>query len=116
MANVHGLRREPRQEHENNHEHAHEAAQEQFQKHRKVCTVNTSEDITITTPISVSAYADSCDVELICNGHEIIRDHHCRPKTSKFKIRQKIRACIPVAFVAECDIGEGHVDFDFHDE
>jgi len=116
MTNGHERRLERGREQGRNHEHANEHAHEQFQKHKQVCTVNTSEDITITTPVIVSAYADSCKVELKCNGHEIIKEHHCKPNTSKFKIRQKIRACIPIEFVAECDVGEGHVDFDFHDE
>ena len=116
MTNNHLQRLEPRREQGHNYEHDNETAQEQFQKHTKVCTVNTSEDITITTPVIISAYADSCKVELECNGHKIIREHHCKPNTTKFKIRQKIRACIPIEFVAECEVGKGHVDFDFHDE
>jgi len=100
-------------EHEREHERGHTHEHEYFKKHKKVCTVNTNEDITITTPVVVNAYTNTCNVELICNGHEIIRDPHCKPNTSKFKIQQKIRVCIPIEFVAECDIGNDHVDFDF---
>ena len=99
--------RERRHEHDHNHNH------ERFKKHKKVCTVDTSENITITTPVAVKAYVDSCDVEIQCNGHEIIKESHCRHDVRKFKIKQKIFVHIPIEFVAECDVGEGHVDFDF---
>ena len=113
--------REHRQERENEREHRHEHEEhehghERFRKFKKVCTVDTNEDITITTPVRLHAYVNTCHVELTCNGHEIIKESHCRPGVKKFKIRQKMSAHIPLEFVTECDIGEGRVDFDLEVE
>jgi|GEM_PF-2708080 len=112
------LEREHRHERgrENMNEREHKHGHEQFTKHRKVCTVDTGENITITTPVVVNAYADSCNVEIECQGHEIIKDPCRRPNHSRFKIRQKIHLRIPIDFVAECNVGEGQVDFDFDEE
>jgi len=96
------------------HEHEHNHEQENSKKFRKVCEVNTSEDLTITVPVEVRAHVNTHDVKIECNGHEIIREPHCRHNVRKFKIRQKIHICIPVDFVAECEIGESDVDFDFN--
>lgn len=112
-------KREHHDEYEDEREYGHDHDRDRghdhdrSRKHKKVCTVNTSEEITITTPVEIHAYANSRNVELKCNGYEIIKEHRCRPNVSKFKIRQKIHACIPVEFVVECEVGEGQTDFDF---
>jgi len=99
---------------ENKHEHRHE--HEHFAKHKKVCSVETGENITITTPVALNAYVDSCKVEIECRGHDIIKESSRRPNHSRFRIRQKMYVHIPIDFVAECNVGEGRADFDFDEE
>jgi len=96
-------------------DHDHDHGHERHKKHTRACIVDTSEDITITTPVVLHAYVNDCDVRLTCGGHEIINESHCRRNTKKFKVRQKIHVHIPLEFVAECSIGEGQVDFDVQD-
>lgn len=115
MMNDFDFERRPRPEH--NHErpnHERPKPPEGNKKVRKVCEVNTSEDIAITVPVEVRADINTRDVKIECRGHEIIRERHCKPNVRKFKIRQKIHVCIPIDFIAECEIGEEQVDFDFH--
>ncbi|MCL2854540.1 MAG: hypothetical protein FWE21_02855 [Defluviitaleaceae bacterium] len=114
--NRHGRERDAVREHEHECRHEHRNEHEHFTKHRKVCTVETSEDVTITTPVMLNAYVDSCKVEIECRGHDIIRESSRRPNHSRFKIRQKMHVHIPIDFVAECNVGEGRVDFDFDEE
>ena len=97
------------------HEREHKGEYECHKKFKKVCEVDASEDMTITVPVAVHAYVNTRDVELRCNGHEIIKEPPCKLHVKKFKIRQKIHACIPIDFVAECHIGEGQVDFDLQE-
>ena len=97
----------------NEHEHQHNQKHEHFKKVKEVCKVEVKEDISISVPVSVHAHVNTNEIKLRCKGHEIIKDHHCKPSCSKFVIRQKVHACIPIDFVTECDIGEGHVDFEF---
>ena len=88
----------------NEHEH--------FDRHKHACKAEATEDITITAPVTLSAYANAGKVRFACVDTDILKEHHSKPHTSKFKIRQKIRATIPVNFDVECDVGSGFVDFD----
>jgi len=100
--------------HENENGYEDEQENEQFKRFKKVCEVNTCEDITITVPAAVHAHVNTHDVKLRCKGHEIIREPHCKPNVRRFKICQRIHAHIPIDFIAEVDVGEGQVDFDLH--
>lgn len=100
-----------RLENENMHNH-NNSGQEEFTTHRKICTVETGENIDIITPIAIRAYADSCNVEIECRGYEIINEPCKIHNTKKFKIKQKIYISIPINFVAECSVGEGKINFD----
>ena len=84
-------------------------------KLKRICEVSLSEDVSITTPITVNAYADPSKIALKCGGHEIIMESTHRHDTSKFKIRQKICLHIPIQFVAECKVGESQVEFSFNE-
>ena len=103
---MHGFENRRRHDHDHDHEHEHS------ERFRKVCQVDTGEDLTITVPVEVKAHVDIRDVKIKCNGHEIIRESHCRPNVKKFKILQKVHICIPIDFVTECEIGEGDVELD----
>ena len=93
-----------------------EQAHEHFDRHKHACRAEATEDITITAPVTLSAYANAGKVRFSCVDTDILKEHHSKPHTSKFKIRQKIRAIIPVNFDVECDVGSGYVDFDMVDE
>ncbi|MCL2353260.1 MAG: hypothetical protein FWC69_01365 [Defluviitaleaceae bacterium] len=99
-------------ENEDRHGHGHGHDRDRFKKFKETCHVSINEEIEITTPVIIHAHVNTHDVDLECGGHEIIREHSCRRRSKRFKVRQKIYACIPLEFVAEVDIGEGHVDFD----
>ena len=96
-----------------------------FEKHEKYileggCPAKASEEVRVTVPVTVRAFADCDKVELHCIGGAVITkncdDTPGRPdKVSKFTVSQKMRVEIPIVFGAECDVGEGHVDFDLDD-
>lgn len=96
---------------DNTHEHKHEKEHENKHKHVN-CPVTAHENISITLPITVHAHADVEDIVLKCNGHDIIKESHCRRHVRKIKIRQKIQLCVPINFIAECETGEEHVEFE----
>jgi len=80
------------------------------------CPANAFEEVTVTVPVTVRAFADVGHVDLKCMGPAMItRNCDDLPGTpyavSKFTIRQKLRVEIPVVFGAEADVGEGHIDF-----
>ena len=82
-------------------------------KHKKsiICPTNTCEDICITVPVEVHAQADVGEIELKCTGCSVEIDPQKYTCDSKFKIVQKIHACIPVNCYVECKVNEEHVDF-----
>ena len=98
-------------------------------EHNKNCPVEVFEEITISVPFTVRAFAEVEDVEFECLGCKVIRQPRGRYENengngnengsgnknkgvSKFTIQEKIKLEIPVKFVAECDVGESEVDFD----
>ena len=85
-------------------------------KFRKSCHVSTQEEITITSPIGIHGHTHIGEVELICGGHEIIREPRRRHGHHQFKICQKFYARIPIEFVAECEIGDEIVEFEVEEE
>ena len=110
-------RHEPENPFDNGHHHEQEQEplldpmHDHHKKHKKACTATLSEDISITTPIEIKAYAKPHDVEIKCKGHDITEESSCKPNTKKFTIRQMIQVKIPLECVAECEIGHGKVDF-----
>ena len=84
------------------------------------CPTVAAEDVRVTVPVLVRACANIGDVELRCMGGAIItRNSHCMPgrphAISRFTVCQKMHVDIPIEFLAECDIGEEYVDYDFDD-
>jgi hypothetical protein len=80
------------------------------------CPVNVCEDIEIKVPISVCAHSEGCDAQFNCMGHTI-EENHCAETQgcNKFNVTQKLNLVIPLKFKADCDVGEGFVDFNLHD-
>lgn len=82
-------------------------------KHRKfiICPSNTNEDITVSVPVEIRAFAEVDEIVLKCKGHHIEKesDEHA---VSKFKIVQKIHAHIPIKCFVECEVKDESVDFD----
>jgi len=80
------------------------------------CPVDVYEDISISVPVRIDADADVGDIEIKCNGHEIIREKsgrcHRHHNSRKFIIKQNMQVTIPIAFLAECNVGRSTVDFD----
>ena len=87
--------------------------------HDKDCPANICEDILIGVPVVVRANAEVNDVDFKCMGHTIIKNTFDAPgkpnAINKFVVCQKISLHIPINFMAECEIGEGSVDFDMRD-
>ena len=93
-----------------------------YEKHEKYvleggCPASASEDVNVTVPVTVRAYANCGNVELHCMGGAVVtrnsNDTPGRPDMiSKFTVSQKMRVEIPMMFGCECDVGEGYVDFD----
>jgi hypothetical protein len=82
------------------------------------CPEQICEDITVSVPVTVSARAESGDVKLTCGKRECVMGDampcDCE-SVSKFKIIQKMKLCIPVKFIAECDVGEACCEYDLND-
>ena len=82
------------------------------------CPVNVKEDIFVSVPVIVRAHADVGDVDLHCMGCHVEKNGKPRGKPhacSKFTINQQMQITIPITFIADADVGEGHVDFDLHE-
>ena len=90
-----------------------------FQEHDRFmfkggCPCKTSEEVSVTVPVSVSAHADRGNVELRCMGPSVItRDCDRDPcsATHRFCITQRMRVDIPIKFEAQADIGKECVKF-----
>ena len=108
---AYGSRRED--DYEDEYEHEHNRRHEHSKKVKETCKIEANEDISISVPVSIHAHVDTNEIKLKCKGHEIIKDHHCKPNSKRFIIRQKVHACIPIDFVTECEVGEGHVEFEY---
>ena len=76
-----------------------------------VCPTNTCEDIAVSVPVEIRAHADVGDIVLRCMGHHIESDSD-RRSCNRFKIVQKVHACIPVKYCVECEVHDEYVDFD----
>ena len=82
------------------------------------CPEEVCEEITVSVPVSVHAHAEIGEVKLTCEKRECINgdDKPCHSNgDSKFKIVRKMKLCVPVKFVTECDIGEACCDYDLGD-
>ena len=80
------------------------------------CPSNAFEEVNVTVPITVRAYADIGNVDLKCMGSAVITRNCDDPPgvphaVSKFTVRQKMRVDIPIVFGAETDVGEGYIEF-----
>lgn len=80
------------------------------------CPTNAFEEMNVTLPVTVHAYANVGNVLLSCMGPSVVtRNSDDTPgyhgATSKFTISQRLRVDIPVVFGADADIGEEHVYF-----
>ena len=102
----HGNRHEHRNECDRDRDHDHD------HKHADInCPVVVQEDINITVPVSIHAHADVDEIFLRCAGHNVIKESHGRHRR-KIKIKQKVELCIPINFMAECNVDDEHVEFD----
>ena len=92
------------------------------EKHEKFilnggCPAKTSQEVDVTLPIDIRAFADVGHVRIQCQGRPVIIKDEIeqlsggRCQVSRFKIRQRMRIEIPVVFKAETDIGPEHVEF-----
>jgi len=90
----------------------------QYEKHVMECgnPETTCEDITVAVPVTVRAHAEIGEVKLDCQTKCAKKGDYDKPcnhnSVSKFIIVQKMRLCIPVKCVIECDIGDDCCDFD----
>ena len=102
------------------HHHEHEQDQEQYKKFimKNGCPVSVREDILVTVPVVVRTHTKVEEVELKCLECHVVKNGrpHGRPNAvSRFTITQKMQVTIPLKFIAETDVGEGHVEFDLHE-
>lgn len=103
---------EPYEQEEKQSEHQHHHSK----NFKKSCHVNTTEEISITTPVTIHGHAYVGGVEIACAGHEIIKESRRRHGHKQFKICQKFRAHIPITFVAECEIEDERIHFEVEEE
>jgi hypothetical protein len=85
------------------------------EKHKKYvydgCQAEICEEITVRVPIEVSAHSEVCEVQFDCMDYSIDEENHGR---NRFNVIQKMNLRIPLKFVAECDVGEGHAYYNAH--
>jgi len=80
------------------------------------CPTNASEEVTVTVPVTVHAYANCGDIAVNCMGSSVItRNSDSTPgdpgAVSVFTVSQRLRVDIPIGFGADADVGDGHVYF-----
>jgi len=75
------------------------------------CPVDICEEMSIQVPVVVCAKSKVGDIEFECLGHTIDEKVCSDGGCNRFKIVQKIRIKIPVSFEAECEIGDGKVEY-----
>ena len=82
----------------------------------EVCTRDVFEEATITVPVKIRAESRVGEVDIHCCGPaEIIEGLETCGEPgaeSRFTVKQRLRVDIPLEFLAEADVGQGHVDFD----
>ena len=84
--------------------------------HEGRCPAKVHEEAIVTVPCAFRARSEVGDVTIKCVGEPIVTMNSnfapgCVGKESKFTISQKLRVDIPILFIAEADVGEGHVVF-----
>ena len=92
------------------------------EKHEKYilegdCPVKAFEELDVTVPMEVHAFAEIGEVTCCClDSARITRNadkvRGCPHACSKFTISQKLRVDIPITFVTETEVGEAHIDFE----
>ena len=81
------------------------------------CPSNTTQEVSITVPVAVNAFANLGTISIDCVGCPVIDEKEFKPtcehsSTSHFTITQKILVKIPIVFEAEVEVGEEHVYFE----
>jgi len=82
----------------------------------EICTRDVFDEATITVPVTIRAESRVGEVDINCCGPaEIIEGIEASGEPGaekKFTVKQRMRVDIPLEFLAEADVGQGHVCFE----
>jgi len=88
---------------------------EHGEQKRIVCHAEACGNITMATPIEISAHANVGKIVLKCMNSHIAENHERQKKVVKFEIVQEVFAKIPIDFIVEVELDDERVDFDLHE-